>query len=213
MQRSILTVFISAFIFLILIVPFEALSRNFSKKDAGGKKWVLGFCPTMEPYAIEIAQKIPDVEIKTFPSAFSVLSSLRSGGIDVGLIGRKARQAERLPEFKEKRIKDGWTLIAATPSFIDYKDLSKEAVHTYFKKDRVKAFLSPETKIIYYETKEAAFRGGFGGVILADWSDVPNDFALLIPVEDGKKVPRFRAPFLYSNNGEVLETITQNLLE
>ena len=186
-----------------LFVCLREEFRRIYSKDGDKEELILGFCPAMEIFAVEIAGNNPGVKIQMFPNSAVVLENLRSGKIDGGITGRKAKEGEISLLIKERIIKGGWTLTAPFTREIDCSELKKKVVHTYLDSGKVDEFLPEQIAVVFHETKEDAFRNGVGGIILADWEDVPGDYELLIPSKDGRKVPRFRAPFLYAENPEI----------
>ncbi len=194
-----------ALLIVLFVVGIVLAMKNFASEPSGlrpreEQSLILGFCPTMEPYAQEISAQNERVSLHVFPNSSFALAFLREGKIDGALIGRKARAQEISSGIKERRIANGWTLLAPATRDIAYQDLKKEVVHTYLDEREVQGFLPPETHIIFYEIKEMVFGLDDQQIILADWQDVGSEYGLLIPTENGRKVPRFRAPVLYAQD-------------
>ncbi len=197
-------------IFLVVVSSVFVLTGAFSwflsKEKENKQQIVLGFCPTMEVYANEILKNNPNIDIRMFANSSIVLDHLKQGKIDAGLIGRKARKNEISLSVQEKRIKQGWTLLSSYGRLIQNEELLNEIIYTYLHKEIVDVLLPGHKKIVFCSTKEEAFRLGSKGVVLVDWQDVPDDYQMLIPIEKGKKVSRFRSPVIYAKH-EVLNRI------
>ena len=151
----------------------------------------------MLKHAEEISKK-NNLEIVRNRSAAEVLYNLSAGMLDIGIIGRKAKQVEFTGY--EKRLKNtGYTLIYIQKAMIDYGQLEEIVVHTYLAKDIVKNNFPELKRVVYHNSLEESLNSG--EVNLIDWSDWQNNFNLLIPVDEfGNKIEKFRTPILYSKN-------------
>ena len=162
----------------------------------------IGTCPTMLKYAEEISKK-NNLEIIPNGSAAEVLYNLNAGNLDIGIIGRKAKQVEFTGY--EKRLKNvGYTLIYIEKAMVDYKRLGEIVVHTYLPEDVVKNNFPELEKVVYHNSLEESLNSG--EINLINWDDWKDGFDLLIPVdESGNKIEKFRTPILYSKSGNIEE--------
>ena len=163
----------------------------------------IGNCPTMLKYVEEVSKQ-NHLDMVNYHSAAEVLYNLNLGNIDIGLIGRKAKQDEFVGY--EKRLKSvGYTLIYLQKTMIDYHRLGEIMVHTYLSKDVVENNFPELGKIVYHDSLEESLKSG--EVNLIDWNDWNDSFNLLIPVDElGNKIEKFRTPILYSKD-KIIEKI------
>jgi len=165
----------------------------------------LGFCPTMQEDAIRIGNN-NNFEIINLQSAARVLAALEYDEIDVGIVGRKAKASE-FSGFK-KQLGSGYTLITAQKRMIDKNQLSKIEIHTHIKKEIIENKFSELKKVVYHETLEEALEKG--DVQLISWDDWNDNFNLFIPVDEYyNKVKKFRTPFVFSKDKELLNNISK----
>ncbi len=163
------------------------------------KKISIGYCPTMEPYAIKLAKVLTDFNIENLGGAANALHFLQSGQIDAVLIGRKAKQREINKSIYEKILKKGITLINSTRRFINEEDLPAIQIHTALSKEIVQNTTLANNKILYYNTLYEALDSvkNEKDALLIDWDYWHDDFELLIPINTYGKSPQFRTPILY----------------
>ncbi len=166
----------------------------------------LGYCPTMEKYANSIDSQNKNVDLLKFGDASTVMSKLNSKQIDVALIGRKAREDE-LGSNHERLLKPGFTLVSPSKYFIGYSELRNLEIITYEHKGITEIF--PELNLEFIQDKADVFQGS--NIVLISWEDYEDFMGLVIPLnEDGTKVEKFRAPIIYSGDGNLIETIKFN---
>ena len=163
------------------------------------KKIIIGYCPTMEPYALKIKNKLPDVEIYNLGSAANALAYQKNKETDVTLIGRKAKEHEISDETKELILKPGFTLVSNYRGMIEENNLKQITVHTAIKKEVAENFYPNFPNWKFYDDNKAALLGGLSEAVLIDWTEWKDDFELLIPMNDTGKSPQFRTPIIYFN--------------
>lgn len=158
-------------------------------------KLTLGYCPTFETYAFDLA-KNNNFDLKKFESSNEVLSNLKSNSIDYGVIGRRAYSFEIDDEILEIPLEEyGFTLISPKKNFIEYSQLKDLEIHTYLNKEGVENFLGSEYNVIFHENIEDALKKD---VVLIHWDDFEDNFELFIPMQANEKVAKFRTPILYT---------------
>ena len=174
------------------------------------KSFKLGFCPTMAEIAMNLKNKNDFIELYPFGSAAEALFYLRSGYVDSIVIGRFAKSSELAATIQQRCIeKEGYTLISRHKGFIEISGLPKITVHTYLPKDLVKSKYPELKNVIYHNTLEEAFsETNFSEATLINWHHYCDDFELLIPIENGEKVKKYRLPILfYQKQAEVLPNL------
>ncbi len=153
----------------------------------------VGYCPTMEPYAREIAAE-EDMELLLYGSAAAVLHALRQGQITVGVIGRIAAASE-YPE-KGQRLAQGYTLIGPSHSLISYETVKSLPISTALAEDVVAKRFPELEHVAFHESTAEALKTG--SAVLIDWDEWQDGYQLLVPVHpDGRKVSKFRTPVVY----------------
>ncbi len=163
------------------------------------KTLILGFCPTMEQEAKNIALNNNNIQLIKYHSTIDVLGDLNKDKIDIGLVGRVAKSNELKEGFNELRLAQGLTLITKQKSAILYNQLANIKIHTYLLEEEVESFLQNTENIIYYEKINYAITAGINDAILIDWKDYKDEYELLIPVnQNNQKIKEFRIPVLYS---------------
>lgn len=155
------------------------------------EKIKLGFCPTMQEEAENLAKQ-NNYELVKLKSASEVLYMLKSDKIDKALIGRKAKAEEINPETKELILKSGYTLVSNQKKFVDYSQLSALDIYSHLENN----FAFP-TKII--SKKEIESRVQESKIVLISWDDWNDYFELIVVMDGSKKVKEFRGSFLYEN--------------
>ncbi len=177
------------------------------------EKITIAFCPTMATYASEIKENSHAVEIIDAGSAAQALGMLRSDYADAVLIGRTAQKRELSPDTKEKRLREGITLVYKMKTGIPVDQLSQIPVVTYLKEDRLGELKNAFAKIYFVPTLDDCVKDGLETPVLMDWNDYRDEFELLIPMTSTGKDPRFRAPVLYYKNldEETLSEIERSL--
>jgi len=164
----------------------------------------LGFCPTMASIADKLKHKNDFVELFPFGSAAEALHYLKMGFVDGTIIGRFAKKTEITSVVKKKCLQQkGYTLIARHKGFIDYANLSGLTVYTYLPKKIVEAFI-PEVKDVLYlaSIDETVEHLNFSDTALIDWHDFRDEYELMIPIRQGKKVKKFRLPVIYYHQSD-----------
>ena len=163
----------------------------------------LGYCQTFEQFAIDIGQKNENIVLEKLDSSFAVLSELGEGNLDYGLIGRKAYGYELAPGTQEIPLQEpGLTLISQEKGFVDYDELKNLEIHTYLEKEIVEDFFE-FGNITFHDEIEKAIEEGLNSAVLISWQDWDDDFELLIPIDEFKKVEKFRTPILYTKDEDL----------
>ena len=174
---------------------------------------VMGFCPTMGIFLDEM--KGLDIGIKPLQLgiAAQVLALLRGGYMNAGLVGRIAKKIEINDNIKEMRLAKGYTLVGKFKTAIPYGELPGMEIHTYLPEEVVKSFIPEAGNIIYHKSIEDAISEGVNSAVLIDWDDYSDDYELVIPIEGGGKVLKFRTPTIYYHTEieENIEAIEENL--
>lgn len=159
--------------------------------------FLLGFCPTMKPYLPKVVQD-KDFEIFVFESAGEALFALQNGWIDIVLIGRTARTEEINEGIVEKRLSSGYTLVSNEKKLIEYSLLKNLEIHTHLPEKTVNEFIPAAENIYFHNSfEETVFH--LDKAVLINWTDFRDEFELVIPILNGLKVEKFRAPVIYYN--------------
>lgn len=160
------------------------------------KKLLLGYCPTMEQEANNIASNNENIQLVKSQSTKNVLNDLNQKKIDIGLVGRIAKSDELNYKYNELKLKTGFTLINSNKNVIEYSKIDNLKIHTYLDKEKVKNFLGNIDNVIFYEKLED-INPEF--ISLIDWDDWKDNNELLIPIDENyNKIVKFRIPVLYS---------------
>ncbi len=157
----------------------------------------LGLCPTMIPHGVHLAQNAESLSILVYPSSAYVIHALKNGEIDIGLVGRIARESESISDANELRLRDGYTLVSNERSEIEYSQLLSAEIHTYLNPSEVSGFIPEAENIIYHDSIESAFDSAQGNPILISWEDYQDSFELVVPMQENERVDKFRIPTLY----------------
>ena len=153
----------------------------------------VGYCPTMEPHAREIASE-RGMDLIRYESAAIVLEALRRGQIDVGVIGRLAFRSEHAGEGK--RLAQGYTLVGPTTTMVPYEVVVSLGITTALPEAAVTAHFPEFQQVAYVGSTEEALTKGTP--VLIDWDEWRDGYHLVIPVyPDGRKVAKFRTPVVY----------------
>ncbi len=163
----------------------------------------IGYCPTMKGYLISLFEG-DNFKFMDLGSASQVLYLLNSNRIDIGVIGRQAKESE----FKGalRRIGTGYTLVTTVKSMILNKDLEMLEIHTYLPREIIGQKYPYLKNIIYHDSLKDALSKG--EIQLISWDDWNDNFELLIPVDNfNNKNPDFRIPHFYSKNKEFLDKL------
>ncbi len=170
----------------------------------------LGFCPTMEGIARKIAHKTNNISFIPLGSAAEALYYLREDQIEGALIGRIAKKSEITPDIIKVNLqKDGFTLISLHKGFINKSDLPALPVVTFIPPDIVKNVIPEVKNVKLVESEEEMFNYLNDHAGLIPWSNYKDEYELLIPMEAGGKMIRFRLPVIYYRKGNedvVLQT-------
>ena len=117
-----------------LLIIFIALALlgffvgSFFTGQAIQEQKILGYCLTMQPEAMALAEESNYI-LKELSSAAVVLQQMKSGQIDSALIGRKAYSYEISDEISEKVLKSGFTLVSNQKSFISISQLNSSEIY------------------------------------------------------------------------------------
>lgn len=150
----------------------------------------MGYCPTMEPYALEFSEEF---ELIKLSNTAEVLKNLNKGLIDVGLVGWLAKDFEIL-NVREIRLRDGYTLVSENRGLIDYNKLKEYTIHTSINESEARNFLGDEFEIIFYNSLEEIPQDN---LILINWDNITGNHKLVIPMIGENKVEKFRIPTIY----------------
>jgi hypothetical protein len=156
---------------------------------------IVGYCPTMEPYANMLKDNY-DFEVKELGSALIVLNNLNDNQIDVALIGRKAYLNEKI-NLHEKQLKEGYTLIFKERMIFDKNNLNQINIFT---SEKNLSEIYYDLNLIYDENFN------FENVNLINWQNF-NDYELFIVMDGLNKDLRFRTPFIYSKDEDLIKNI------
>jgi hypothetical protein len=157
----------------------------------------------MEEDAIRIGKE-NNCETINLGSAARVLMALENDDLDIGVIGRKAK-AREFSGYR-KQLAPGFTLITTSKMMIDKDQLPGVEIHTNIEKSIIDNQFSELTNIRYHKTLDEALQNGL--VQLINWDDWNDAFNLLIPVDQSyNKVRKYRTPFVFSKNQELLDSI------
>ncbi len=158
----------------------------------------LGFCPTMKVFIADILNINSEIKTSAMGSAAQVLTFLREGYINFGLIGRLAKKMEISEKIKEKRLWKGYTLIGQFKTGLPVEEIPYQKITTYLPKEKVEKFIPEAKKVVYYDNFDNAISDGIYSSVLIDWDDYKDDYELKIPIHrDGMKVLKFRTPTFY----------------
>jgi hypothetical protein len=160
------------------------------------KNIILTYCPTMEPIAQRIAGINSNIILAKKGSASEVFKSLRSGEVELGLVGRLAKYSELQPAYV-KQLGEGHTLVSSSKKFVDRRKLTGMEVHTALDRDIVESYIQ-DSQIIYYTSSEEAVFNGLAEAVLIDWEDYEDSMELVVVMDSGGKAEEFRLPVLYS---------------
>lgn len=166
------------------------------KGEQARQTLILGYCDTFEEYAIDFYERNRSIDLERMDSTSTVLEMLMNDQIDYGVVGRRAYSHEIDEDFVEIPLEDfGYTLVANELGIIEYSDLQFHKIHTALEREIVENFFSFDTKrVIYHDNLEDALAGN---ITLINWEDWNDELFLLIPLENGTKVEKFRTPILY----------------
>ncbi len=179
---------------LILCIVLLTACDSYNGK-AVEEKITLGFCPTMSEHAEIIAES--GISLKQFGSAAEVLENLRDGKISIAIIGRIAKESEVTEDIDKATLCDGLTLISGSKALIEGNDLKSLKVATYLSKDKIKDYEGDFGEVVILNSLDDAISQKSIGAVLIDWKDFKDDFELLIPMNEGKKIEKYRIPVLY----------------
>ena len=159
----------------------------------------LGFCPTMANIAIDLKSKNDFIELYPFDSAAEALFYLKQNAMDGIVIGRFAKQSEISPQIDKFCLqKEGYTLISSQKGFIEFEYIGRLQVHTYLPETLVKEKFPELKKVQFYQDKDATLQKvNHTEVALIDWHDYEDRYELMIPVDEGGKIKKYRLPILY----------------
>ena len=198
-QVIILGVILAILLFLFLILKPLFTGYSVSHSENQNEKIKIGYCPTMQEEAKEIADK-NNYELVELNSALEVLQALNKNQIDKALIGRKVYSYEKSENMIERVLDSGYTLVSNQKRFIDVSVLKNSEIHTYLKKEIVEDLFLDSSKIIYYDSKNDAIKKIYEGkLVLIFWEDWEDEFELIVVMNGVQKVREFRGVFLYEN--------------
>lgn len=164
----------------------------------------IGYCPTMQAFMNDLAERHPEVRIVEFPNSSAALEALRSGSVHAVVIGRIAWEGEIADDVRLVRVEDGLTLIAAQQGVILYENLRLVPILTIEAASEVENLLPEGTTVRYFQNFDEMASELTGSVaVLLRWSQVVSGHNLLIPVDElGDKISSFRSPHLYYSDDD-----------
>ncbi len=165
---------------------------------------MLGYCPTMTGIARELADKNKNENISFVPvgSAAEALYYLKADEIQGALIGRIAKSTEINPETRKIKLQEeGYTIVTWQKGFIDQSNLPDLPVVTYLPEPVVRNIIPEVKQIRFVKSEEEMIRHMNDHAGLIPWSDYKDEYELLIPMERGGKMIRFRLPVIYCKEG------------
>jgi hypothetical protein len=203
-------ILLSIFVLLIIFIIINILNQNNKSNDLNQtqtQKIVLGYCPTMYEYARNIQELNDNLELRLFESSLTAINQLKSGNLDIILIGRIAKLNE-LNNAYELRLRQGMTLVSINKNFILEQDLINIPIHTALSREIVELYFPITNNIIFHDSLDYAIRNGIHQSVLIDWNDFNDDFELLIPVDaQMNKIEKFRLPILYSLDKDLIDNL------
>ncbi len=163
--------------------------------------FTLGFCPTMSGWAKRLNSIDNSIELYPLNSAAEALYYVKNGMVDGIVVGRYAKKREISPAIDKRcLVKEGATLVNRQKGFVEQSDLKFLKIVTYLAEEKVREMLPDTQNMIFVDSFESAVAQlNSVDAALIDWHDYRDEFELLIPVEKGEKVKRFRLPVLYYN--------------
>ena len=158
------------------------------------KSLKLGYCPTMQTKAENLARQNENTELIRFGSADEALYGLKNNFIDIAIIGRKAK-ADEIENMSEKRLEANvYTLINSEKRIIDHREIGAFEIKTCIDENIAREKFS-ELDPVFDDCQFAD-----GGIWLISWDDFTDEMELLIPVDENRnKVAKYRTPFLYGD--------------
>jgi len=186
--------FIIIFITGLYFMPFT--EKELTKEES----YILGYCPTMESYALDIQNKNPNLTLLLLENSSSAIDSLNNNDVDFIIIGRFAEEKEILsPSFKKLTTEKRYTFVSKNKSFVSIEDLSNLKIHTYLDEKVInEIFNKGQSNIIFHDALESSIKEGLNDVILIAWDDYNDSLQLVVILENNQKVEKFRFPLLYS---------------
>ncbi|MCD6200883.1 MAG: hypothetical protein J7K46_03655 [Bacteroidales bacterium] len=169
-----------------------------------GKKVMIGYCPTMQGIAKELDKKNKNENLSFVPlgSAAEALYYLKADQIQGALIGRIAKNAEITPDTRKVNLQEeGYTIVSWQKGFIDRSSLPDLPVVTYVPESVTREILPEARQIIFVKSEKEMISHMNDHVGLIPWSDYKDKYDLLIPMEGGDKMIRFRLPVIYYKEG------------
>ncbi len=207
MNKKTKNLFIMGFFIVIIVYAFvgcKPLDEQATSPTATSTALpvTLGFCPTMRPYVQRLIDSGHNFRTIQFDNSSQAIQALKSGLVQAALVGRTARQSEISEDIRLNRIEDGYTLIGQIQALLPYEELIDVRVFTLEESKDAAAILPPGTSITYYQNFDQMMSDlDRSSAVLLRWSEVPNSFQLLIPVDgQGNKIPEFRSPHVYFNS-------------
>jgi hypothetical protein len=163
----------------------------------------------MIPYADIFDKAIAKVELVPLGSASLAMSLLRSGAIDIALIGRDAYARELTSAIGRRRLLGGYTLVFTRKAAIPKEQLAEIPIKTYLDPAVVEKLIPTLNNVSFYESFAECEQAEPETPMLIDWKDFKDDHEMLIPLEaNGAKVAAFRAPVIFYNTAKIGEDVT-----
>ena len=158
----------------------------------------------MKPFIEKIVSR--DFIYLNLGSAGAVFRALEAGEVDVGIVGRMAKNVEFSGYWK--RVGTGYTLVNDRKQMILNDELPLLKINTSLSESLVEKKFSYLKNVIYHDKMSEVLDSG--DVWLISWEDWRDNFELLIPVDkDYNKNPDFRVPHIFSKTKENLEKVEE----
>lgn len=157
----------------------------------------IGFCPTMQEEINHMTSDDYALEKVRYANSAQVIQALNAGEVHAALIGRKPYPNELFGEMTVRQLQAGVTLVTLQQRVVPYEELSNYSIHTFLSPEIVKRVLPDDSEIVYHTEADSTFTLDLESAVLVYWSQVTNDYQLLVPVDgQGNKIRAFRTPFL-----------------
>lgn len=172
----------------------------------------LGACRTMIRHYLPDSADSRDYEVIPFKSTMNVMAALQAGEIDIGFVGRPARESEGGGELSGFPLRSGWTLVGRERGWLDESALEQKIVHTTADSLTLSRYLPLGVTVRPHDSvSEALDSCGPNDVVFLSWDDYRETYPLVIASNDDGKIPRFRRPTLYcrKNDEKTYQSITK----
>lgn len=161
----------------------------------------LGACPTMSRHYLP--DSADSYEVVHFRSTMNVMAALQAEEIDIGFVGRPARESEGGGELSGFPLRSGWTLVGRSSRMIDESALERAIAHTIADSLTLSRYLPLTVTVRPHGSVSAALDScGLNDVVFLSWDDYRETYPLVIASKGDGKIPRFRRPTLYCRKND-----------